>query len=161
MDVSRRSFLGGALTVAAVAVAPKSLSAILPEAYPVLHGDAQHDDTAALNALFSGKPVLCEGEVLQQQGGTIRLHEGSFKVSDTVTIWAPEGTLVSVYGCYFEAAPEFRRGASMIKAELLGGSIRVNTCSFVGTPALGRVGSGIQFHYGAGSHAYGGNRWHA
>lgn len=85
MDISRRSFLGGALTVAATAVAGPVLGAIA--VYPVLYGDGVHDDTVALNAFLNGDPVMIEGEVVKAgKTGYVNLTGGHFLMSGPLVL---------------------------------------------------------------------------
>lgn len=89
VEVSRRWFMGGALGVAAAAVMP------LGAAYDaVLYGDGIHDDTAALQALFDGRPVYVknDGVVLKSNDGHISLKGGNYKISETLNI-APGKTI--------------------------------------------------------------------
>jgi len=71
VDISRRLFLSGALSVAAVAVVGPAMAAI--HDYPVLYGDGKRDDTAALQALFDGLPVIADGVVIDPMAGDVDL----------------------------------------------------------------------------------------
>lgn len=96
MEVSRRSFLGGALTLTAAAVLPfKTFAAV-----PVIHGDGYRDDSAGLQAAIDGKPFRCVGEqaVVRNQG-QIFIGAGVYRLSRTLHI--REST--TVYGGAFHA----------------------------------------------------------
>ena len=80
-ELSRRSFLRGALTVTAIAVAPKILT--IP-AVPILYGDGVHDDTNALQTLFNGETVSIEGEFFKVSSGVFK--GGKFLISDAINI---------------------------------------------------------------------------
>lgn len=78
-DLSRRSFLRGMLTVAALSVAPAlAIHADLPR----IVGDGIHDDTVGLQAALDGRPFVCEGNVVCDadhvyiSGGNYRLTNG-------------------------------------------------------------------------------------
>lgn len=77
MDVSRRSFLGGALTVAAASLVPV---AAFTDPVPVLWGDGEHDDAPALQALIDGKPfeVAGSGFIARGFGDSYELKGGKF-----------------------------------------------------------------------------------
>lgn len=85
MNLSRRSFLGGALALMAAPVVAKYIP-ILPR----LVGDGHHDDTAGLNALFAGEPVDIVRDVArvfdESPFGSVRLIGGIFRITGPVSI---------------------------------------------------------------------------
>lgn len=65
----------------------------LPEMH-ILWGDGVHDDTAALNALFSNSKAI----VKKADGGVFRdktLTGGTYKISDTINITAEEDVTIT------------------------------------------------------------------
>lgn len=94
MDMSRRSFLRGALVVSASAVLPlPALSA----PYPILYGDGIHDDTDALNALFRGDTVICENEAITiKKGDAIHLNGGTYRTTATIDVRSMGGVDVGM-----------------------------------------------------------------
>jgi len=118
MNLSRRSFLGGALTVAAVAVVNPGVAGLLKPAseYPTLYGDGVHDDTLALNDLLAGKPVWCDGELIKDTGDTIRLVGGVYRITSPVVI-SREGT--NVFGSEFIADKTFPESEHILKVSAL------------------------------------------
>lgn len=79
LDISRRSFLRGALVVSAASVLP-----VLPafaEDIPTLYGDGVHDDTLALNALLNREKVRVDGEIVQVTDNFVQLRGGTYAVS--------------------------------------------------------------------------------
>lgn len=98
MNLDRRSFLRGVLSVAATAlvVRPSDLLAI-----PQIVGDGIHDDGLGLNALFGGSPVdiLCDAAriVVGDDGETVELKNGIFRTTQTIRTNRP--TVVD--GCEF------------------------------------------------------------
>lgn len=97
MDISRRSFLGGAIAATVVAVSPALALANLP----VIYGDGIHDDWAGLTAFFNGKPFVIEGEGFTASEG--RLFGGRFLLSQTLHI-GPGNFTVNNCGFRFEAS---------------------------------------------------------
>lgn len=82
MDVTRRSFLRGALALTAVTIAP----ALPVEAsVPRIVGDGVHDDWAGLQAAIDGRPFECEGLVMQSPK-VIEINGGRFSISKTLTV---------------------------------------------------------------------------
>jgi hypothetical protein len=109
LDVSRRSFLRGALTVAAVAVVSPKLSLVSPHPYLVLYGDGVEDDAPALNAMLSGKPFVVEGKIIDNSGNhRVNLLNGCHAIGSTIY---PSATNVTISGCVFRALPSLGDGA--------------------------------------------------
>lgn len=82
MELSRRSFLGGVLCVAAVSVVPIVLGGV---DLPVLYGDGVHDDTVALRAALNGEPFIADGHIIK---GTqsVALSGGVYRLSDEIVV---------------------------------------------------------------------------
>ena len=81
VNLTRRSFLGGVLSVVAVSiVTPPKFST-----YPTLYGDNPHDDTKALQAVFNGEPYIVEGKLIKGQESVV-FGGGVYKISDTLFI---------------------------------------------------------------------------
>lgn len=55
---------------------------------PTLHGDGVHDDTAALRALFNGRPYhdATKGRLHVRHDGAFVLTGGTYRITDTVAI---------------------------------------------------------------------------
>lgn len=86
-DLSRRAFLGGALALTAAVAVPIPAFARETLALPVVYGDGVHDDTAGLQALFDGKPVIMQGERVQIDRAIGRVEfNGTFRTSATIHI---------------------------------------------------------------------------
>ena len=101
MNLSRRSFLGGALAVAGAAALPSVAWASVP----TIHGDGIHDDTAGLQALLDGKPfrVAGNGPMCVRRDGFIFLHNGSFRISDTLVVGNyPDAPPAHITNCHFD-----------------------------------------------------------
>ena len=82
MNVSRRSFLGGLLTVAAVAAVPSSLKLL---DLPLLTGDGVADDTDAIQAMIEGRPFrTIDGFAGIAGQGTLR--GARFLISRTIKV---------------------------------------------------------------------------
>ena len=123
LSVSRRSFLRGALAVAACATVSHLQ---LPGPIPKIIGDGKHDDGPGLNALFAGKPVSIEGEGVQRQGGRIVLEKGFFMINETVRVNTPE---TYIEHCAIFSGPDLPKGAPAMHIEN-DCSITVNRCIF-------------------------------
>lgn len=98
MELSRRSFLGGALAITAATALPASAFA----SAPIIYGDGAHDDTAGLQAALDGKPfrVAGEGAYIVRREGTIFIGKGSFRLSDTLHLRG--STKATLSGFYME-----------------------------------------------------------
>ena len=81
-DLTRRSFLRGLLTVAAVSIAPAT---ILHADIPRIVGDGIHDDTLGLQAALDGKPFVCEGCVVSNTH-SVYIGPGIYRISGTLNI---------------------------------------------------------------------------
>lgn len=106
MELTRRSFLRGVLTVAAVTALP----AIPLADVPVIYGDGIRDDAPGLQAMFNGEPFRIDGEAIVATSSTIR--GGRFALSKTVFIDRDGGSLI-IDGAEFSALPGYR-GTEML-----------------------------------------------
>lgn len=85
MELSRRSFLGGALVLAVATQLPGA--ALARSEVPWLWGDGMHDDTAGLQAMLDGKPVYVvkDREVITAaEGQPISFSGGQYRISETI-----------------------------------------------------------------------------
>lgn len=129
MDVSRRSFLGGALSLFAATAIPAGAFASVP----VIYGDGISDDTAGLNALLAGEPFRVEnsGVLAISDEGYAVVRDGNFRVTgplyarrDNVDIsycrfvFSGEGPVLSLEGSYGSV-----RNCHFISAEWAGRSL--------------------------------------
>lgn len=83
MNLSRRSFLGGALALVAATALPADAFA----QGPLIVGDGVHDDTAGLQALLDGQPFRVAGSGYPMQllnDGRAVISGGNFAISDTL-----------------------------------------------------------------------------
>jgi hypothetical protein len=84
-QLSRRTFLGGALTLVGVAALPGPLLA--KEPLPVIWGDAFHDDSAGFAAALAGKPFICAQKGLAMaRDGQLCLNGGTFRLTETLDL---------------------------------------------------------------------------
>lgn len=81
-DLSRRSFLRGALTLVAVATLP---AAVLADDLPMLFGDGVADDTAALNAMVRGLPFRT-ADGFKGSAEQCVLREATLRINGTLHI---------------------------------------------------------------------------
>lgn len=88
MDLSRRSFLRGALAAPAVVAAASLMPvrAIERLLIPRLWGDGVHDDTAALQAVLDGRPYWYGGLLMRAPAGVVLMPPGAlaFRLSQPV-----------------------------------------------------------------------------
>ncbi len=80
-EMSRRGFLKGLLTVAAVSVVPVPLLDLTPR----IVGDGIHDDTLGLQAALDGKPFACEGQLVTG-GEQITITGGSYRITSPLYV---------------------------------------------------------------------------
>jgi hypothetical protein len=105
MNLTRRSFMGSAIVVTALAIVPPIFKQAYTKRwlgnYPTLYGDNVHDDTVALQALIDGKPVIsASGEFLYQtRGSEVLIPNGMFKITKPLVIDLE--SKVNFTGCYF------------------------------------------------------------
>lgn len=113
MDVSRRSFLGGALTIAAASLVPV---VAFTDPVPVLWGDGVHDDAPALQALIDGKPfeVAGSGFIARDFGDDYELRGGKFLLGCGLHI-RENGRAGSFVRNTFVAANGFPENDAMIR----------------------------------------------
>lgn len=81
MDISRRTFLGGAIAVAGALALPKIAG------MPTIYGDDIHDDWEGIDALFNGRPVKMLTEAIRVgPDGLVEMVGGSFRLSKTLDL---------------------------------------------------------------------------
>jgi len=98
VDISRRFFLGGAISLVAAVTFKPSVSAMMN--LPTIYGDGKTDDTAGLGALFRSEPVTFKKEQIgidKHEGLTF--HKGSFVISNSIHI--PENTKIEIEKAHF------------------------------------------------------------
>lgn len=100
---TRRDFLRGALSLTVVAVALPSMDALASDGVPLIVGDGAHDDAPGLNAMFSGKPFMVEGEGFVAQGGELR--DGVFGIRSTIVV--DQNHTISMDRCRIITLPGF------------------------------------------------------
>ncbi len=85
MDISRRFFLGGAISLVAATTFAPSISAMMN--LPTIYGDGVKDDTSGLYALLHNEPCTFNKEQIgvESHKGII-FHKGYFVVKNTIEI---------------------------------------------------------------------------
>jgi hypothetical protein len=92
MDVSRRWFLGGAISL--IAVSTFEVTAQCGNV-PRIYADNVHDDTSGLHALFHNEPVIfSQDDIGVGDSRDIVVHRGVYRVSRTIEL--PRGLVVRV-----------------------------------------------------------------
>mgnify|MGYP002652010817 CR=1 FL=1 len=134
-DLSRRSFLGGALVLAAAASLPLSK---LPDGTYTLWGDGIHDDADALNALFDRKPVILAetGELITSPQDQISLKNSYHLVSKTIYL-RKDGIIID--GCTFKTSPDFQ---SDVILQCASRHCIINSCRIIRT--VGMVSTSVR-----------------
>src|SRR5690242_8948130 len=86
-SISRRTFFGGAIALAAASALPLSAFA---EPVPLICGDGVHDDTAGLQALLDGKPFrVASGApnvVYRNTGGDVYITGGTYRITEALFV---------------------------------------------------------------------------
>lgn len=117
--MERRSFLKGALTLIAVSALPvMALAANIPE----IVGDGRHDDTAGLNALFAGKPVIVAREHIIATSS--HLKGGCYRISGPLEVQGAS----TIEHATFVTAPDYDGQFIRFRG---GGEHTVSHCNFV------------------------------
>lgn len=113
MDVSRRSFLGGALMIAAASLVPV---AAFTNPVPILWGDGEHDDAPALQALIDGKPfeVAGSGFIARGFGDNYELMGGKFLLGQGLH-FRDNGRTGSFVHNHFVASDAFPENDAMLR----------------------------------------------
>jgi hypothetical protein len=85
MDISRRFFLGGAISLVAATTFAPSISAMMN--LPTIYGDGVRDDTSGLYALLHNEPCTFNKEQIgvENHEGII-FHKGYFIIKNTIEI---------------------------------------------------------------------------
>lgn len=93
MDISRRFFLGGAISLLAASTFTPSVSAMMN--LPTIYGDGVQDDTSGLYALLNNEPCTFNKEQIGVENHEgIVFHKGIFVVRNTIDI--PKETKIKV-----------------------------------------------------------------
>lgn len=97
-DISRRFFLGGAISLVAATTFAPSISAMMN--LPTIYGDGVRDDTSGLYALLHNEPCTFNKEQIgvEKHEGIV-FHKGRFIVNKTIEI--PAGLILKVEAPYF------------------------------------------------------------
>jgi hypothetical protein len=83
VEVSRRSFLGGLVSLVALQAVPVRALGNLP----TLWADGQHDDTGGLRALFNGEPLVFATDKVQvDEFHSVIFHGGRFRITSTIEL---------------------------------------------------------------------------
>lgn len=111
MDVSRRSFLGGALALTAASSLPLKAFALAP----TIWGDGIHDDTAGLQAALDGKPfrVVGEGAFVISRDGEVFIGNGTYRLTDTLRLRGSIRATLRNFHMRWDSLPD---GAACIEA---------------------------------------------
>lgn len=85
MQISRRFFLGSAISLVAAQTFVPSVSAMIN--LPTIYGDGKTDDSYGLGALFRNEPVIFKKDQLAiDSHGGITFHRGEFLITQPVRI---------------------------------------------------------------------------
>lgn len=91
MEISRRFFLGGAISLAAAVTFKPSIAMMAN--IPTIYGDGKQDDSGGLSALFANEPVTFNKEQIGVESHKgITFHSGLFKINRTVNI--PKNSII-------------------------------------------------------------------
>jgi hypothetical protein len=83
VEVSRRSFLGGLVSLVALQAAPVRALGNLP----TLWADGKHDDTGGLRALFNREPLVFATDKVQvDEFRSVIFHGGRFRITSTIEL---------------------------------------------------------------------------
>lgn len=85
VEISRRLFLGGAISLIGVKTFAPSVSIAAMSNMPTIYADGVHSDVAGLGALFRNEPVIFPKDkiAVESQEGVI-FHKGVFVVDQTI-----------------------------------------------------------------------------
>jgi|ERR1019366_3105663 hypothetical protein len=85
MNISRRFFLGGAISLVAAATFTPTVSAMMN--LPTIYGDGVQDDTSGLYALLNNEPCTFNKEQIGVESHEgIVFHNGRFLIRNTIEI---------------------------------------------------------------------------
>lgn len=143
-DVSRRSFLRGALTVAAASLVPVSAAKALGlDDVPTLWGDGVHDDTEGLQALIDGKPfeIAGSGFIARDLNDAFELRDGCFTINHGLHIYKASKR-GRVYDNWFIAGALFPENETMLTIHPGSESFEIVRCIFMGP--RGRTATGLR-----------------
>jgi hypothetical protein len=90
MNISRRSFLGGAMVATALAALP----ALAKANVPTIYADGVQDDFPGLQAMIDGKPFRIAGEgVFENHAGDVVISDARLALSEPLDLSRPHGTV--------------------------------------------------------------------
>lgn len=98
LTFSRRKFLGGLFSLAAVTVVVHDFS--IAGNMPSIKGDGQHDDTQGLGCLLRNEPVVVSENLRIDSHGGVTFHRGVYRVSQTIDV--PADARVHIEGMTIE-----------------------------------------------------------
>jgi len=99
IDLTRRFFLGGAVSAVVIASAPR----LALSNTPVIYANGIKDDTIGLYALLRGDPVHFPSDKIELSAyKDIILHSGKYVISETVAV--PKGCQVRMEAACFTAS---------------------------------------------------------
>lgn len=125
MNLGRRSFLRGVLTVAVLSAVEPIVR--LARSVPRILGDGVHDDAPGLNALFRGHPVDIVGDCARIiRGRGVVLQNGLFRTCSTLVL-SREPVFMS--GVWVKA--EHDGSIFRVEDSMLGGHV-IERCRFDG-----------------------------
>lgn len=101
MKLGRRTFIGAAMSAAALSAMPAMAAPPL-----TIHGDGKADDTAAIQALLDGTPVMMGGQIIKPVDGNVRLSDGLFRISKTLKVTRSSYIENCVFYCWPMAEDE-------------------------------------------------------
>lgn len=114
VDVNRRSFLRGVLTVSALSVVPVALVKIAAPLLPRIYSDGIHCDSDGLAAALARQPFTCDTGAewcLKIADDFLKLQHGNFLVDRPIAIGDFQEARIS--DCTIVAAPNFK-GEAML-----------------------------------------------
>ncbi len=99
VELSRRFFLGGALSLLAVTTFEATVRN--RSNMPIIYGDGIQDDSGGLNALFRNDPVIFDKDMIGVDSHKgIHFHRGFYRIHNTLDI--PSGTNIKIDFVSFE-----------------------------------------------------------
>ena len=103
MEMSRRFFLGGAISLIAAQTFIPSVEAMAN--IPTIYGDGKRDDSGGLGALFRNEPVTFNKEQIgiESHDGIV-FHKGHFAIARTIVV--PEEAKIKIEQATFIATRE-------------------------------------------------------
>jgi hypothetical protein len=95
MNISRRFFLGGAISLIAASTFEPSVSAMMN--LPTIYGNGKDDDTSGLYALLNKEPCIFKKEQIAiDNHEDVTFHRGRFFIKRTISIPAKTKVIVDM-----------------------------------------------------------------